>query len=70
MLFVDRQLAIIQAPVRMKSALQLLKEEAQKSTREGYAQACGVPQATLERLAERFASYGKKAVAIAHGGMM
>jgi tetrathionate reductase subunit A len=69
-LYVDTTLAIGAGRVRVKSALQLLREETQKMTRAQYADACGVPAATIEQLAAEFCSHGKKSVAIAHGGMM
>ena len=69
-LFVDTVLEVNGQPVRVKSALQLLKEEAVKQTLAQYAEACGVPEAVITGLAEELARHGRKAAVVAHGGMM
>ncbi|WP_243311242.1 molybdopterin dinucleotide binding domain-containing protein [Fundidesulfovibrio agrisoli] len=56
--------------VAVKTALQLLLEEAQSKTLAEYSKACGVPQADIVRLADEFASNGRTAVADCHGGTM
>ncbi|MHB1123362.1 MAG: molybdopterin dinucleotide binding domain-containing protein [Ramlibacter sp.] len=69
-LFVDAMLQVGGQPVRVKSALQLLKEEAMRLDLAAYSEACGIAVATLEGLARELSSHGKKASVIAHGGMM
>ena len=54
----------------MRSALWLLREEARRKTLDEYAALCGVPADKIAELARRFTSYGKRAVADAHGGTM
>lgn len=56
--------------VAVKSALTLLKESCLEHTLEEYSALCGVPVKTITALAEKFTSYGHKAVAITHGGTM
>ncbi|MHB1142342.1 MAG: molybdopterin dinucleotide binding domain-containing protein [Sulfuricaulis sp.] len=69
-LFVDTALKVAGQPVRVKSSLQLLKEEASRRSLEEYAADCGVPADTIAGLAREFSSHGKRAAAVAHGGMM
>ena len=69
-LFVDTALQVGEQPLRVKSSLQLLKEEALRLEMAAYSQACGIDVATLEALARELTSHGKKASVIAHGGMM
>lgn len=69
-LFVDAVLQVGGQPVRVKSSLQLLKEQAMRLELPAYAQACGIPADTLAALARELSSHGKKASVIAHGGMM
>lgn len=69
-LLVDTVLAVGGQEVRVKSALQLLREEAMRLELDAYAQACGIPAETLVALAKELASHGKRASVIAHGGMM
>jgi len=69
-LFVDTTLAVGGQDIHVKSALQLLREEAMRFEMQGYAEACGIPVTTLATLAEKLATHGKKASVIAHGGMM
>mgnify|MGYP000750588579 CR=1 FL=1 len=69
-LFVDTVLTVGGKEVRVKSSLQLLKEEAMRLDLPAYAEACGIPAETLAGLAKELASHGKKASVIAHGGMM
>ncbi len=57
-------------PVGVKTALELLRDSAQRLTLEGYADACGVPAGVIAGLADEFTRHGRKACAIAHGGMM
>jgi tetrathionate reductase subunit A len=69
-LFVDTVLKVGEQEVHVKSALQLLREEAMRLDMAGYAEACGIPADTLAALATELASHGKRASVIAHGGMM
>lgn len=69
-LFVDSTLAVGGKDIRVKSSLQLLKEEALRLDPAGYADACGIPADTLAALAKELSSHGKRASVIAHGGMM
>ncbi|HCA26861.1 MAG TPA: tetrathionate reductase subunit TtrA [Betaproteobacteria bacterium] len=57
-------------PVMVKTSLQMLKEAAEQQTMEEYATICGIPQETIEKLAYKFTSHGKKAAVDTHGGMM
>lgn len=56
--------------VTVKSGLQRLKEAAEKLSLAQYSEQCGVPEAQIIALAETFASHGRKAAVISHGGMM
>jgi anaerobic selenocysteine-containing dehydrogenase len=56
-LFVDTTLA----GIRVKSALQLLKEEAFSRSLSQWADLCGVPVETIETLARELTAHGKKA---------
>ena len=69
-LFVDTVLQVGESEVRVKSALQLLREEALGLELTAYAAACGIPAETLAALANELSSHGKRASVIAHGGMM
>ena len=69
-LFVDTVLTVEGQDVRLKSSLQLLKEEAMRLEPQSYAAACGIDAATIAALAKELSSHGKRASVIAHGGMM
>ncbi|UTV29579.1 tetrathionate reductase subunit A [Photobacterium atrarenae] len=69
-LFVDRQVVIASGPVRVKSSLQRLKEEAFKYDLAFYSAQCGIAEETIVDLARRFTSHGTKAVVDTHGGNM
>ena len=72
-LFVDFEIAgsaLGEKPVRVASALSMLRKEALSKTLDEYADLCGVPRAEIEALAQEFTSFGKRAVADAHGGTM
>ncbi|KAG0758799.1 hypothetical protein G6F22_019546 [Rhizopus arrhizus] len=56
--------------VRVCSSLALLREESHRKSLDEYAGLCGVPADKIASLAKRFTSYGKRAVADAHGGTM
>ncbi|MCM2252090.1 MAG: molybdopterin-dependent oxidoreductase, partial [Ramlibacter sp.] len=69
-LFVDTVLQVQGQELRVKSSLQLLKEEALRLDLASYAAACGIAETTLVALASELSSHGKRASVIAHGGMM
>ena len=74
-LFVDERIAVPgmaggAETVRVCSSLALLREESHRKTLDDYAGLCGVPTDKIASLAKRFTSYGKRAVADAHGGTM
>ncbi|XDZ51203.1 tetrathionate reductase subunit A [Neisseriaceae bacterium CLB008] len=56
--------------VAVKSSLTLLRESANRFSLAEYSQQCGVSVATIEALAKKFTSHGRKAAVISHGGMM
>ena len=68
-LFVDREVTDVSgATLRVKSAMQLLRDEAARYDTKGWAEICGVPAETIERLAEEFTSHGKAATASSYRG--
>lgn len=69
-LFYDGAVDTPNGPVKVKTSLQLLKEQAFRHTLDEYSGACGIPLETIQRLAREFTSHGKKAAVDAHGGMM
>ncbi|MFY0989837.1 molybdopterin dinucleotide binding domain-containing protein [Halomonas sp. C05BenzN] len=70
-LFVDREVTLADsATVRVKSSMTLLRESAHEFELAEYAEHCGIPEATIVALAERYASHGRRAVVNCHGGMM
>ncbi|MBV8043744.1 tetrathionate reductase subunit TtrA [Pluralibacter sp.] len=56
--------------VTVKSSFQCLKESAQALTYAQYSAHCGIAQTQIISLAQAFTAHGRKAAAIAHGGMM
>ncbi|MGQ0286118.1 tetrathionate reductase subunit A [Pasteurellaceae bacterium 22721_9_1] len=56
--------------IRVKSALQLLKESCFEQPLETYAEQCGVPVDTIIQLAKEFTSHGHRASVVTHGGTM
>ena len=70
-LFVDREVELADGEsVRVKSSMTLLRESANEHSLTEYAEHCGIPEATIVDLAERFARHGRRAVTNSHGGMM
>ncbi|MHB1245532.1 MAG: molybdopterin dinucleotide binding domain-containing protein [Sulfuriferula sp.] len=69
-LWVDGTVEVGGQPLKVKSSLQLLREQAFARSLDEYAAACGIPVPTITGLAKEFSSHGKRAAAIAHGGMM
>lgn len=57
-------------PLAVKTSLELLRESAMKMTLAEYSAACGIPENVIAGLAGEFTRHGRKASAIAHGGMM
>lgn len=67
--------AVISVPglggeVEVRSALAMLRAAAHAKSMDEYAELCGIPAAEIEAIAKEFTSYGKQAVADAHGGTM
>lgn len=71
-LFVDTELTALngRGRVRVKSSLQLLKEEAMKYDLATYSHECAVPIEQIIWLADRFTSFGTQAAVDTHGGTM
>lgn len=69
-LFVDAVVELAGKPVRVKSSLQRLAEEARRFSLTDYAELCGVPAAAIAKLAEKFTSFGKQAAVVTQGGVM
>src|SRR5690554_612884 len=70
-LFVEREVELGDGTaVRVKSSMTLLRESANEYDLATYAEHCGIPEATIVELAERYASHGRRAVVNCHGGMM
>ena len=69
-LFFDGTVDVAGKPLAVKSALQVLFDEAKKQTLAEYSAACGVPVETIVRLARDFTSHGRRAVVDTHGGTM
>ncbi|WP_138468832.1 molybdopterin dinucleotide binding domain-containing protein [Poseidonocella sp. HB161398] len=69
-LFHDGVAGTIEGPVRVKTALTLLREEAMAGSVEAYSAACGIPVATIDWLASELGRHGRRAAVNSHGGMM
>jgi len=69
-LFVDSTVEAGGQPLKVKSSLQLLHDQALARPLAEYAAICGIPAPTIAALAKEFSSHGKRAAAITHGGMM
>ncbi|MFZ3040830.1 MAG: tetrathionate reductase subunit A [Thiobacillus sp.] len=69
-LFVDGAVEVGGQPLKVKSSLHLLREQAFARSLDEYAADCGIPARTIAALAKEFSSHGKRAAAIAQGGMM
>ncbi|ADO48400.1 tetrathionate reductase subunit TtrA [[Enterobacter] lignolyticus] len=71
MLEVNRPLTLKDgSSVTVKSSFQCLKEAAETLTYAQYSAHCGIAQTQIVALAQAFTAHGRKAAAIAHGGMM
>lgn len=64
------RIALGDGTVTLKTAFELLRESARRLGIAEYAAICGVPQAVITGLADEFTRHGRKASAVAHGGMM
>ncbi len=72
-LFVDRVVnapGVGETPLQVTSALTRLRTEANLKSLDEYAALCGIARHEIEDMAREFTSYGKHAVADAHGGTM
>lgn len=54
--------------IKVKSSLQLLKEEAMSKSLEDWAKICGSPAASIKQVAKELTSYGKMAAVDVHRG--
>lgn len=54
----------------LKTAFELLRESARRHSLAEYAAICGIAEDVIAGLADEFTRHGRKASAIAHGGMM
>jgi len=68
-LFVDTTVDTAAGPVRVKSVLQVLLENASEKTVEEWADLCGLPAEDVVALAQEFTSHGKRACADIHRGV-
>lgn len=57
-------------PVTVKTPFELLRESARRFELAEYSAACGIPEEIIRGLADEFTRHGRKASAVAHGGMM
>lgn len=57
-------------PVMVKTPFELLRESARRFELAEYSAACGIPEEIIAGLADEFTRHGRKASAVAHGGMM
>ncbi|MBY6196480.1 tetrathionate reductase subunit A [Vibrio hangzhouensis] len=69
-LFVDQTINLNGTAVTVKSSLQRLREEVDKHDLRFYSQQCDISEEKIIALAEKFTSYGTKAVVDTHGGNM
>src|SRR5512133_1435935 len=67
-LFVAAELPGEKGPIKVKSALQIMRETAREKTLAQYAALCGTSAATIERVARELTSHGKKAAVDMHRG--
>jgi tetrathionate reductase subunit A len=67
-LFAEAELPSEKGPVKVKTALQIMREAAREKTIAQYAALCGTSAETIERVAREFTSHGKKAAVDMHRG--
>ena len=63
-------LVVGEREIVVRTSFEMLRESALKLSLAEYADACGVPEAVIIGLADEFSSHGRRASAVAHGGMM
>jgi tetrathionate reductase subunit A len=71
--WLDAEVTLVDAtgqPVAVKSGYRLLEAAALSLSLDDYARECGIPAQTIAALAGAFTAHGRKAAAVAHGGMM
>ncbi len=56
--------------VRVRTGFELLRESALSQSLEAYSADCGIAVEIIAGLADEFSSHGRRACAVAHGGMM
>ena len=64
------RLRVGDAEVGLRTSYEALRASVMRQTIADCAEACGISVAVIEGLADTFTRHGRKAVAIAHGGMM
>lgn len=70
-IFVDREVTLKDGSmVRVKSSLQILKDNIYKNSFDFYAKDCGIDGNIIKSLAKEFTSHGTKAAVITQGGSM
>ncbi|MDN6318210.1 MAG: tetrathionate reductase subunit TtrA [Marinobacter sp.] len=69
-LFIERTVETGEGLVTVRSSLFKLRKEATQFSIEEYADICGIHADVIRKLAKRFTSFGRKAAADTHGGMM
>lgn len=69
-LFVDEEVDINEGRVQVRSSLMKLRLSAKAHSYEDYGRECGIDPEVIQKLARKFASHGRQAVADTHGGMM
>lgn len=70
-LFIETSVALPDgSDLAVASSLSLLLSAAQEHSMADYAKECGIPEARIVDIAQRFKSGGRRAVADCHGGMM
>lgn len=67
---VDMQVDVKGQALRVRTGFELLTDSIRSKTIAEYADECGIPVEVVEGLADKFSSHGRKACAVAHGGMM
>ncbi len=67
-LFVDAEIPAEKGAIRVKSALQIMREVAAEKTIAQYAEICGIEPKVIESVARELTSHGKKAAVDVHRG--
>lgn len=66
----QRTVAVKGGNVQVRTAFLQLRDQMLAQSLQSCADDCGVPREVIEGLADAFSSHGRKACAVAHGGMM